>query len=192
MLSLDANRSTLTFGRTATLFGTLSTSDNEELANLRVVLEEKRVGDGPLVPVAASTTGPSGGFAFPVKPREDPDYRVRFAGDGGAETAGSPAESIQVEALVTSNASPSEVKAGRNVIVSGRVLPASQGQEVEIIIRRASTVVETKTLTLDANSAYKFAYKTDARDSCTVVASYAGIADKLSGESRPAAFRMTK
>lgn len=190
MLGLDANRPTPTFGRTATLSGTLSTSENEALANRRVVLEEKPAGDDPFVPVAASTTGPSGGFAFPVNPREDPDYRVRFAGDG--EAAGSSSESIQVEARFTSNASPGEVKASRNLIVSGRVLPVSQEQEVEVLIRRGSTVAETKSLILDANAAYKFAYKTDARGPYTAVACYPGIADKLGVESRPAAFRVTR
>ena len=92
ILSLDADRSTLTFGQTATLSGTLSTIENEELANRRVVLEERPAGEGLFAPVDVSTTNANGAFDFPVQPRKNPDYRVSFAGDGKAEPSSSPAK----------------------------------------------------------------------------------------------------
>ena len=191
-LSLDANRSTLTFGQTATLSGTLSTIENKELANRRVVLEERPAGEGPFAPVDVSTTNANGAFDFPVQPRKNPDYRVSFAGDGKAEPSSSPSKSIEVGARVTSDVSPGTVRAGRQVLVSGKVLPASQGQDIEVTIRRGSTVVEVKTLKLDANSAYRFAYKTGGRGTYSVVASYAGDTDKLGGDSRATTFRVTR
>ncbi|HEY0317573.1 MAG TPA: hypothetical protein VGC49_04685 [Solirubrobacterales bacterium] len=113
---------TVPFSTPALLSGRLTRADGAGVAGreLRVVARPSR---GSLAPTTIATvvSGERGGFELPLDPGPSRQIGVVFPGDGGLEPSTRPSLDLRVRAGVSLRATPSALKTGDVVRLSGRV-----------------------------------------------------------------------
>jgi hypothetical protein len=142
-LSLRSNARAIVYGDSATLSGRLLSNGNP-LGNRAVILERRPVGGGrwSVSPVGRLTTRSDGRFTATVKPRENTEYRVRFAGDprlGLQPSTGSPVR-VDVRVKVSTALSATELRVAQRLTISGTVQPGHSGR-VNLRVSRGGRVV---------------------------------------------------
>jgi hypothetical protein len=113
---------TVPFGAPALLSGRLTRADGAGIAGreLRVVARPSR---GALAPnaIASVVTGERGGFELRLEPGPSRRVAVVFPGDGALEPSSRPSLDLRVRAGVSLRATPTALRTGQVVRLSGRV-----------------------------------------------------------------------
>jgi hypothetical protein len=118
------------------------------------------------------------------------DYRVRFAGDGGARPATSAVKRVNVRVSVSNGTATGKLKLGGRRTISGTVAPNHAGKKVAVTIKKGKTTVATRSPTLSSSSGYATSFRPTSTGTYTVTASFAGDADHLGGTSPAESFRV--
>jgi len=159
-LSAAAVPSSIVFGQTATVQGTLTKADDgAPVSGATVTLESRVPGAVDWTPTASTaTTGTDGGYSFTVSPSRNLDYRVVYDGD----TANKPSQSgpvhVDVATRVTITASDTTTRKGDTVTFFGVVAPNHAGQSVLLQRQVNGAWTTVSTTTLDADSSYVLRY----------------------------------
>jgi N-acetylmuramoyl-L-alanine amidase len=119
--AVDAPRSAIDYGDTATVRGQLVSSGGAPVAG-QAVLVQVRV-DGRWRTSSAPVTAGDGSFAAAVKPRLTRSLRVRFAGAGDLRSSVTPAFAVPVRRVLSLRRPPRRGMAGLPVKLRGRVRP---------------------------------------------------------------------
>jgi hypothetical protein len=146
------------------------------------------------VPGAETVTGEDGSFGFEkVRPEENTNYQVRFAGDqqSGLEPAMSPIKAVDVKVLVSLGLSDNRLKRGEPVVISGEVQPSHSGG-VNLTIRRNGEKVATKSAQLDESSHYSLAYVPPKAGDYSVVALFPSHEDHAGNGSPKRSFTVVR
>lgn len=184
-LSVNANPSSLTYGAGATISGKL-TSFGKPVPGKQVILEKRPAGETDFTPFATATTEPDGTFSHSYShPDRHSDYRARFVGEQatGFEPSTSSVTSVNVRVGVTLSVSGANLKLGRARTISGYVSPNHAGETVSMLVKRGSDTITRKTLTLDADSRYRWIYKPSKAGNYRFVVTYAGDPDHFGNTS---------
>lgn len=191
-LSLSASPTQIpSTGGLAALSGRL-TSGEEPLPDKAVVLQQRPEGAASWGPVAGGqlTTAADGGFFLAgINVDRDTDYRAVFGGTEEALPSTSAPAHVDVQTMISVNAGPKVVKLGRNVTISGVVLPTKTG-EVRLTIKRGAATVHTTTAPL-RNSAFAITYKPKAIGRYQVTAAFGSGADDA-GTTKTTAFSVKR
>ena len=162
----------------------------DPLASEDVVLERRPEGTTTWRSVTGGqrTTNANGNFSLAgVDVDRDTDYRAVFGGTEQFSTSTSPLASVDVQTMITVNASPNTVILGRNVTILGAVLPNKTG-EVRLTIERGATTVRTTTVQL-SNSNFSTAYRPTAVGNYRVTAAF-GSGDDDADTNATTTFRV--
>jgi beta propeller repeat protein len=171
-ISLSATPAQIDFtGGTATLSGQL-TSGTQALPGKAVVTERRPEGQTSWTRVAGgATTDPDGRFSLSVPGVDrDTEYRAVFEGSEDALPSTSDAAAVDVKTVISVRTSLKTVKFGRNVVVSGLVLPNKTG-EVRLSVKRGTTTVRTADAPLN-NNVFRMSYRPNAVGRYTVTAAF--------------------
>lgn len=185
--------STVTFGGTTTLTGTLS-SGGAALNGQPVVLQSKALNATTWVPGPEVSTSTDGSYTFTgVSPSATVDYRASFAGDAGYQAQASAPQRVSVRAVVTLDPLVAAVSRGKSVTYSGTLAPIHSGARITITVSRAGQRTSTASGTVAANGSWSVTAKAPGQQGIwTVVASWAGDTDHLAGQSDPKALNVVK
>lgn len=198
-LTAAPSRTTVSYGQTFAVSGRLAHAGGS-LAGREVILERRADGGGGFVEVARGQAGSDGAFRFgAVSPERHTVYRARFAGGGGFEPSVSPSFEVKVRAVVLTELSASNVKVGRQVVISGAVRPAHDGS-VTVTVRGKGRVVAKRVVYLGGTggqvpldgSRYRFVYRPLEPGDYSVSVSFAGDADHLGATGPTRTFRAVR
>lgn len=159
-LSAAVNPSSIVFGGTATVQGTLTKADDGSPVSAATVALQSRVPGAADWTTTDSTvtTGTDGSYRFTASPARNLDYRVVFDGD----SANKPAESVPVHVDVATRisiiASDTSVRKRDTVTFFGVVAPNHAGQSVQLQRQVDGAWATVSTTPLDADSSYAFRY----------------------------------
>jgi hypothetical protein len=130
--TLDAPRSTIDYGDSATLSGTLRSADGAPVAGQAVTVQARI--DGRWATSSTPVTAADGSFAATVKPKLTRPVRVRFAGAGELRSSVTPTITIAVRPVVALYRAPSRGAAGMRVKLRGKVKPR-KGRVYQVLQR---------------------------------------------------------
>lgn len=184
-LSVSASPTLLTYGSGTTISGKL-TSFGEPVSGKQVILEKRPAGETDFTPFATAITASDGAFSHSYSyPDRHSDYRARFAGeqDTGFEPSTSSVAAVNVRVGVTLSVSAANLKLGRARGISGYVSPNHAGDTVIVLVKRGSDTITRKTLTLDADSRYRWIYKPSKAGNYRFAVTYAGDPDHFGNTS---------
>lgn len=153
-VSIDADKSSLTYDQTAKISGTVS----PEHTGATVILQQQSADEDNYATAATANVGTGGKFEFTVRPSERTSYRVRWAGDVDHEPATSGSVEMSVKPLLSLSASDSQLTLGDSITFSGRMRPDKEGTSVTLQRKMSSGWRELKTTALNANSGFSWSY----------------------------------
>ncbi len=119
--SVDAPRSTIDYGDSATLTGRLTSADGAPLAGQAVTVQARV--DGRWKASSTPTTAADGSFSATVKPKLTRPVRVRFAGAGELRSSVTPTVTIAVRPVLALYRPPRRGAAGIRTRLRGKVRP---------------------------------------------------------------------
>ncbi len=151
---LDASRSTIDYGDSATLSGRLTTNAGAAVSGQPVTVQAKV--DGVWRTSSTPTTGGDGSFLATIKPKVTRPLRVRFAGAGELRSSVTPVLTLAVRPLVKLRRPPRRGAARSRVKLAGRVKPrkARVYQVLQLKRRGRFRNVGVKALRTDRKGAF--------------------------------------
>jgi N-acetylmuramoyl-L-alanine amidase len=120
-LSALLGDSAVDYGEAVGVSGSLLGGDGTPVAGEAVDLQVSP--DGRWRTARRLTTAPDGSFTTDLRPRLRMFVRLRFRGHGGFRGSGSTRLLLRLRPLITIDRPPSRARAGRRVMISGRVAP---------------------------------------------------------------------
>lgn len=162
-LSLAASQPRVLSGAPVALRGSLTTATGGPLAGQVVELLARTSGTATAVPVARTTTDPSGGYAFSRALTVNTDFSTRYGGSTTAAPATSAVVRVLCRVRVSAAASAAQVAVGRSAFVRGRVAVAPAGARVALERRTNGVWRSVAVTTVGADGSYAFALRPGSR-----------------------------
>jgi hypothetical protein len=192
--NLRAGSRALNFRQATVLTGRL-VSGGEPLANKRVVLVQRPIGQQRFsrVPGGVLTTNARGNFSKRVRPAKNTIYRAVYRGEAESfKRSVSAPQRVNTRVAVTLNVSGNQISNGQRVGMVGVVRPSHDGR-VKLIIKRGNRTVAVRNVALN-NSRYRFVYRPPTVGNYSVRAVFPRQdRDHLGNFSRPVErFRVTR
>ncbi|HVL90103.1 MAG TPA: Ig-like domain-containing protein [Actinomycetota bacterium] len=156
-LSLLVSPDVGVWGTDFAISGVLS-AGSSGIAGKNIVVSSRPAGAGPAAwtQIAIATTDENGLFVITSKPSMHTEYRAVFPGGSGYDSAVSGTDRADVRVGLHMTPSARTLRAGRPVVLAGRILPEHGNHPVHLQQLTASgwrTIATTRT---DASSSYRF------------------------------------
>ena len=148
--------SSVTYGGTVTVKGTVRGSTGNALVGHQVVLQRRWQGGGGWIDVATGYSSPAGTVSLTYKPLSNSVFRL-VAAEGWSYLGATSAErTTAVKWKVTATASDTTPRPATTVTISGTVSPRRAGTVVERQKYSNGAWVTVSDTVLDANGGYRF------------------------------------
>jgi len=156
LVSGSRSRSSLTYGGSAVLSGSLTPTDADSPSTSGAPVRLRSCPVGLSCVTTQGTTSGTGAWSFTVTPSRNTSYTVSYPGDGSLTNWIAPTWSttVSVRPLVTIKASSLTIKSGGSVKLTGSVKPSHAGKIVVIQRKVAGDWKKISTATLSAKSLY--------------------------------------
>jgi len=156
LVSGSRSRSSLTYGGSAVLSGSLTPTDADSPATGGAPVWLRSCPVGLSCVTTPGTTSGSGAWSFTVTPSRNTSYTVSYPGDGSVANWIAPTwtTSVSVRPIVTIKASVLTIKSGGSVKLTGSVKPNHAGKTVIIQRKVAGVWKQISSATLSAKSFY--------------------------------------
>jgi hypothetical protein len=162
--SVSATPTAVTYGATTTVRGQLVRRDNATpLAGAPVQLYAKTKGTSTWTLLSTVTSTATGTLAWSGRPTVTRTYRWQYNGAPGVVGTPSATPAVAVRLQVTANLSRTTVARGKQVTLTGKVLPAHPKHRVHLQRYDNGSWRTVKSAVLPASSAYKFTVPTTTR-----------------------------
>lgn len=169
-VSIKADKSSLVYGQTATIGGSISPAHTGATATLL----QRPATSGSYATAATANVGVSGNYQFTVTPKEATYYQVSWPGDVDHESASSGTVKISVKPIVSILSSASQLPLGNTFTLSGRVSPSHPGQTLSIQRKLSRGWSELKAIKLDSHSRFSWTYQPKSTGTYELRGSFGG------------------
>lgn len=181
-LTARAPATSVAYGATATLSGTLKLANGAALVGTFVAVQSQA--GTKWTTVATVSTRAGGIWTAAVRPGANRSYRAVFAGSAGTLTSTSRPVIVTVRPSISLKLSASKVRLGRTVTFSGTVAPSHTGRLVSLQRLHHGKWVTKKSVKLNKKSKYSITWKVTSRADYTWRVVLAKHSDHAAGASR--------
>jgi hypothetical protein len=183
--SASLSRSSLTYGGTATLSGTVRpTEPGDVVAGQQVRVYQRPLGAGSWTALTSAPIGATGAYQVTVRPGRHLQYFVRYPGSTAIQGSDSAVQTVRVRPAVAIAVNDADVRLGTVVRFSGTVAPSHAGRTVYLQRFQRGAWRTARSAVLSPASRYAVRWRTDSRTDFRWRVRLPVHADHLAGTSR--------
>jgi len=158
-LTVKSSLSSVTYGSSTSLSGTLKTVSGAVLSGSSVKILGRQIGAASFTTVGTATTDESGVYVLSVKPSKGAYYYASYAGGTGMMGRSTSSVLVSVKPKVSLALNDSTATRTQTVYFSGTVSPNAKYQTVYLQRYVSGKWLSAKSMKLTSTSTFKFAWK---------------------------------